>query len=117
MPGGVVFLVCIPTLNYEHELLFGVPLKRSKIDRNKNKIVATPKVDLRLKEVKTGAQLLTFDDDRNAGRLDDDDEDEDDNIDVGIDPKKRVRGYPTRYPKKTPMFVSMETVEYMNVLL
>ncbi|EFN63441.1 Uncharacterized protein MJ1221 [Camponotus floridanus] len=45
MPGGVVFLVCIPTLNYEHELVFGVPLKRSKkIEKNKNKIVASPKV-------------------------------------------------------------------------
>ncbi|XP_057328732.1 uncharacterized protein LOC130669717 isoform X2 [Microplitis mediator] len=30
MPGGVVFLVCIPTLSYEHELVFGIPVKLTK---------------------------------------------------------------------------------------
>jgi len=104
MPGGVVFLVCIPTLSYEHELVFGVPLKRSKkIEKSKNKTV-TPKVDLRLKEAKTRAQLLTLDDDS-----DDDDDDDDVGIDVGIDSRKRSRGYPAR--SKTPVFVSMETVK------
>jgi hypothetical protein len=102
MPGGVVFLVCIPTLSYEHELVFGVPLKRSKkIEKSKNKIAA-PKVDLRLKESKSRAQLLTLDDDGN-------DDDDDVGIDVGIDSRNRARGYPTR--SKTPVFVSMETVK------
>ncbi|XP_011647717.1 uncharacterized protein LOC105433920 [Pogonomyrmex barbatus] len=97
MPGGVVFLVCIPTLSYEHELVFGIPLKRSK-KNEKSKSKIAPKVDLRLKETKTRAQLLTLDDDDHT----DDDDDDDD-----IDPRKRARG-PTR--SKTPMFVSMETV-------
>lgn len=101
MPGGVVFLVCIPTLSYEHELVFGVPLKRSKrTEKNKSKIAA-PKVDLRLKEAKTHAQLLTLDDD---GHGDDDDDD----VDVGVDQRRRIRGYAAR--SKTPVFVSMETV-------
>lgn len=104
MPGGVVFLVCIPTLSYEHELVFGVPLKRpKKIEKSKSKIVASPKVDLRLKEVKTRAQLLPIDDD--YGHVDDDDDDDD-----GINSRKRTRGYPAR--SKTPAFVSMETVKY-----
>ncbi|XP_029175049.1 uncharacterized protein LOC114943572 isoform X2 [Nylanderia fulva] len=95
MPGGVVFLVCIPTLSYEHELVFGVPLKCSKkIEKNKSKIAVSPKVDLRLKEVKTRTELLSINDD--------DDEDDD----VGI--RKRIRGYSAR--SKTPVFVSMETV-------
>lgn len=107
MPGGVVFLVCIPTLNYEHELVFGVPLKRSKkIEKNKNKILASPKVDLRLKEAKTRAQLLPIDDDYD--HVDDADDDDDD--DVGIGSRKRTRGYPAR--SKTPVFVSMEMVKY-----
>ncbi|XP_050445202.1 uncharacterized protein LOC126848381 [Cataglyphis hispanica] len=104
MPGGVVFLVCIPTLSYEHELVFGVPLKRSKkIEKSKNKIASSPKVDLRLKEVKTRAQLLPIDDDHV-----DDEEDDDDDEDIGIGSRKRIRGYPAR--SKTPVFVSMETV-------
>lgn len=103
MPGGVVFLVCIPTLNYEHELVFGVPVKRSKkIEKSKNKIVG-PKVDLRLKETKNRAQLLTLDDDG-------DNEDNDVGIDVGIEGRKYPRGYPMR--SKSPVFVSMETVKY-----
>lgn len=113
MPGGVVFLVCIPTLSYEHELVFGVPLKRSKkIEKSKNKIAASPKVDLRLKEVKTRAQLLSIDDDH--GHVDDEDDDDDDE-DVGISSRKRTRGYPAR--SKTPVFVSMETVEYENIII
>lgn len=109
MPGGVVFLVCIPTLSYEHELVFGVPLKRSKkVEKSKNKIAASPKVDLRLKEVKTRAQLLPIDD--NHIDDDDDDDDEDDDVGIGIGYRKRIRGYPAR--SKTPVFVSMETVEY-----
>ncbi|XP_071631041.1 uncharacterized protein [Temnothorax longispinosus] len=104
MPGGVVFLVCIPTLSHEHELVFGVPLKCSKkSEKSKNKIAA-PKVDLRLKEAKTRAQLLTIE---NGGHGDDDDDD-DVGIDVGVEPRKRSRGYPSR--SKTPVFVSMETV-------
>ncbi|KMR04264.1 hypothetical protein RF55_726 [Lasius niger] len=111
MPGGVVFLVCIPTLSYEHELVFGVPLKRSKkVEKSKNKIAASPKVDLRLKEVKTRAQLLPNDDNHIDDDDDDDDEDDDVGIGIGIGYRKRIRGYPAR--SKTPVFVSMETVEY-----
>ncbi|XP_020286419.1 uncharacterized protein LOC109856023 [Pseudomyrmex gracilis] len=108
MPGGVVFLVCIPTLSYEHELVFGVPLKRSKrIERNKSKLVAPLKVDLRLKEAKTRTQLLTINNDYNNGYIDDNDENNDVGVDVGIDSRQRSRGY-TR--SNTPVFVSMETV-------
>lgn len=104
MPGGVVFLVCIPTVSYEHKLVFGVPLKRpNRVDKIKGKVAvpAATKVDLRLKEVKSRPQLLTLDDDRN----DDDVEDDDDDIVT-----KMQRGYPAR--AKSPAFVSMETVEY-----
>lgn len=95
MPGGVVFLVCIPTLSYEHELVFGVPLKRSKrIEKSKNR-TAPPRVDLHLREARTHAQLLALDDDG------------DDDVDV-VDARKRARGHPAR--SKTPVFVSMETV-------
>ncbi|XP_032681857.1 uncharacterized protein LOC116849123 [Odontomachus brunneus] len=104
MPGGVVFLVCIPTLSYEHELVFGVPLKRSKkTERSKSKVAIPvgPKVDLRLKEVRSHPQLLTFDN----GHYDDDDDDDD----IGIDTRRqRARGYSAR--TKSPVFVSMETV-------
>lgn len=111
MPGGVVFLVCIPTLSYEHELVFGVPLKRfKKIEKSKNKIASSPKVDLRLKEVKTRAQLLPIDDDHV-----DDEEDDDDDEDIGIGSRKRIRGYPAR--SKTPVFVSMETVDYRKYII
>lgn len=110
MPGGVVFLVCIPTLSYEHELVFGVPLKRRRLERSKSKVAASPKVDLRLKEVRTRAQLLPLEDDDDDGDGDDNDEDEDDvGVDVGVDSRRRLRGYPAR--PKTPVFVSMETVE------
>lgn len=118
MPGGVVFLVCIPTLSYEHELVFGVPLKRSKkVEKNKsNKIAvaAAPKVDLRLKEARSRPQLLTLDDAGNNGRYDDSEDDDDDGGDVGIDvgfntKRQRARGYPTQ--TKSPSFVSMETVK------
>lgn len=108
MPGGVVFLVCIPTLSYEHELVFGMPLKRSKrIERNKSKLAAPLKVDLRLKEAKTRTQLLTIDNEYNNGYIDDNDEN-DVGVDVGINSRQRSRGY-TR--SNTPVFVSMETVE------
>lgn len=87
MPGGVVFLVCIPTLSYEHELVFGVPLKRSKkIEKSKSKIAVSPKVDLRVKEVKTRAELLSIDD-----HIDDDDDEDDD---VGIGSRKHIRDTP-----------------------
>lgn len=103
MPGGVVFLVCIPTLSYEHELVFGVPLKPSKkIEKSKSKVA--PKVDLRLKEAKARTQLLMIDDDH-----EDADDDDEVGVDVGID-RKRSRGYPAR--SKTPVFVSMETVKW-----
>lgn len=107
MPGGVVFLVCVPTLSYEHELVFGVSLKRKKIERSKSKIAASPKVDLRLKEVKTRTQLLSLEDNHD-GRLEDDEDDEDVGVDVGVDPRRRLPGYPAR--SKSPVFVSMETV-------
>jgi len=102
MPGGVVFLVCIPTLSYEHELVFGVPVKRKKLEGSKGKVAASPRVDLRLKEVKTRAQLPLLDGD---SRVDDDDENDDD---VALSYRRHPRGYPAR--SKTPVFVSMETV-------
>ncbi|XP_012229523.1 uncharacterized protein [Linepithema humile] len=102
MPGGVVFLVCIPTLSYEHELVFGMPLKRpKKIEKSKNKTAMAPKVDLRLKEAKTRTQLLMIDDDH------EDADDDEVGVDIGID-RKHSRGYPAR--SKTPVFISMETV-------
>jgi len=97
MPGGVVFLVCIPTLSYEHELVFGVPVKRKKLEGSGSKVAASPRVDLRLKEVKTRAQLPLLD-----GELCADDDDDD----VAID----LRRHPGYARSKTPVFVSMETV-------
>lgn len=109
MPGGVVFLVCIPTLSYEHELVFGVPLKHSKkTEQSKSKIAvaAAPKVDLHLKEVKTHPQLLTLDD----GYYDDNEDNGEVGIDVGIDARRqRARGCPAR--TSSPVFVPMETVK------
>lgn len=109
MPGGVVFLVCIPTLSYEHELVFGVPLKPSKkTERSKGKVAvpAAPKVDLRLKEVRSHPQLLTFNNDV-------DDDDGSVAIGVGIGTRRqRAREYSAR--TKSPVFVSMETVEYIS---
>lgn len=110
MPGGVVFLVCIPTLSYEHELVFGVPLKRSqKAEKNKSNkvaVAAVPKVDLRLKEVSSRPQLLTLDDDGYGN-----DEDDDGSDGGGFNTKRqRTREYSAR--SKSPVFVSMETVEY-----
>lgn len=106
MPGGVVFLVCIPTLSYEHELVFGVPLKRSKkIEKSKGKTGISPKVDLRLKEAKTRTQLLMIDDEH-----EDADDDDEVGVDVGVD-RTRPRGYPFAR-SKTPVFVSMETVKW-----
>lgn len=62
MPGGVVFLVCIPTLSYEHELVFGIPVKISKKDEVVSRSGQSAKVDLRLKEVKNRTHLITLDD-------------------------------------------------------
>ncbi|XP_046830699.1 uncharacterized protein LOC124429440 [Vespa crabro] len=107
MPGGVVFLVCIPTLSYEHELVFGIPVKPPKKPEELTPSVAGPKVDLRLKEVKTKAQLLTLDDD-------DDLENEvalvgDDDTDLDVSSRKYSRAR-AALRSKTPIFVSMETV-------
>ncbi|XP_047361287.1 uncharacterized protein LOC124953645 [Vespa velutina] len=115
MPGGVVFLVCIPTLSYEHELVFGIPVKPPKKSEELTPSVAGPKVDLRLKEVKTKAQLLTLD---NNDDDDDDDDDDlenevalvgDDDTDLDISSRKYSRAR-AALRSKTPIFVSMETV-------
>lgn len=112
MPGGVVFLVCIPTLNYEHELVFGIPVKRPKKPEELIPAVVGPKVDLRLKEVKTKAQLLTLDDDleNEAALVGDDDTD----LDVSSRKYSRARA---ALRSKTPIFVSMETVNFKRLLI
>ncbi|KAI4494019.1 hypothetical protein M0802_009286 [Mischocyttarus mexicanus] len=105
MPGGVVFLVCIPTLSYEHELVFGIPVKSPKKSEKFGPTVVGPKVDLRLKELKSKAQLLTLDDDleNDTALVGDDDTD----LDVSSRNYSRAR---TALRSKTPVFVSMETV-------
>lgn len=102
MPGGVVFLVCIPTYSYEHELIFGVPLKRNKRNE-KGKFVIGPKVDLRLRETRTRTQLLTLDDDEELQSI----------ADAENDSTGRRRGRGRRVSgqrDRNPVFVSMETV-------
>lgn len=110
MPGGVVFLVCIPTLNYEQQLVFGIPSKPiKKIERDKGKTAGTTKVDLRLKETKTRTQLLTIENDHNGKANDNDDDDDEYEIGTG------KRGYRTQ--SKMPMsFVSMEMVRHINTM-
>ncbi|XP_076684801.1 uncharacterized protein LOC143377454 [Andrena cerasifolii] len=103
MPGGVVFLVCIPTLSYEHELIFGVPVKRAKSEKP-GKSVATSKVDLRLKETRSRTQLLTLDDDNEL-----EDADVCDHLDGKLQPRPRGRRT-SGLRATTPVFVSMETV-------
>lgn len=105
MPGGVVFLVCIPTLSYEHELVFGIPVKPPKKPEELATAVAGPKVDLRLKEVKTKVQTLPLDDDleNEAELVGDDDTD----LDASSRKYSRARA---ALRSKTPIFVSMETV-------
>ena len=53
MPGGVVFLVCVSTFSYEHELVFGLPLKRTKKIEKPEKLLVEPKVDVRLRQAKS----------------------------------------------------------------
>lgn len=53
MPGGVVFLVCVSTFSYEHELIFGLPLKRTKKIEKPEKLLVGPKVDVRLRQTKS----------------------------------------------------------------
>nr|XP_033320981.1 uncharacterized protein LOC117217466 [Megalopta genalis] len=104
MPGGVVFLVCIPTTSYEHQLIFGVPLKRGRRDEKSEKAVDVPKVNVRLRETKTKTQLLTLADDDDADGVD---------IADGFGGKRylRARGYDTSGLRgRYPVFVSMETV-------
>ncbi|XP_012274266.1 uncharacterized protein LOC105696413 [Orussus abietinus] len=95
MPGGVVFLVCIPTTSYEHELVFGVPVPRikrpGKVDPFPKSV---PNVDLRLKDVRNRNRLVTLD-----GELDDEDV---------IEPPRLRRVQDAQ--SKSPAFVSMETV-------
>ncbi|XP_031830994.2 uncharacterized protein LOC116426325 [Nomia melanderi] len=104
MPGGVVFLVCIPTSNYEHELIFGVPLKPFRKNEKFEKPVDVPKVNVRLRETRTKTQLLTLDN-----------EDEVDDVDIANDSGTRrflrARGNDTSGLRgRSPVFVSMETV-------
>lgn len=53
MTRGVVFLVCIPTSNHEHELIFGVPIERGKgqsaTSKQSNAVSSHPKLDLDLR--------------------------------------------------------------------
>ncbi|KAK9294121.1 hypothetical protein QLX08_011151 [Tetragonisca angustula] len=105
MPGGVVFLVCIPTFSYEHELIFGVPLKRTKKTEKPGKLVVGPKVDVRLRQTRSRTQLL---------RLNDDDDNLDDlDIDDDLADRRYLRGRGrgvSGQRDRDPVFVSMETV-------
>ncbi|XP_076661580.1 uncharacterized protein LOC143365358 [Halictus rubicundus] len=101
MPGGVVFLVCIPTASYEHELIFGEPLNRP---RKNEKAVDVPKVNVRLRETNTKTQLLS---------LDNDDDEDDAAITNHFGGRRylRARGRDTSgLRERSPVFVSMETV-------
>ncbi|XP_015431273.1 PREDICTED: uncharacterized protein LOC107187644 [Dufourea novaeangliae] len=105
MPGGVVFLVCIPTSNHEHELIFGVPSKRPRKNEKPEKPVDVPKVNLRLRETRTKTQLLTLDDERDVDSV----------VDVTNDfdggRYRRPRGHGTSGLRgRSPVFMSMETV-------
>ncbi|XP_029044570.2 uncharacterized protein LOC114876856 [Osmia bicornis bicornis] len=102
MPGGVVFLVCIPTYSYEHELIFGVPSKLNKRNE-KGKFEIGPKVNLRLRETRTRTQFLTLDDDDELQSI----------VEAEDDSTGRRRGRGRRVPgqrDRNPVFVSMETV-------
>ncbi|CAK9832454.1 Uncharacterized protein MJ1221 [Anthophora retusa] len=104
MSGGVVFLVCIPTFSYEHELIFGEPLKRTKKNEKQEKSLIGPKVDLRLRETKTRTQLL---------KLNDEDELNDIDIEENLTGRRRLhgRGHGVSGQRdRNPVFVSMETV-------
>lgn len=116
MPGGVVFLVCIPTLSYEHELIFGVPVKSTKRNDKSTRPEQSNKVDLRIKDVKNRTHLITLDDDSN-----DEDEHgspkvEDLEKDVIERTRNRLRSRRDFAPTglgnraKSPVFVPMETV-------
>ncbi|XP_003698091.1 uncharacterized protein LOC100865483 [Apis florea] len=103
MPGGVVFLVCIPTFSYEHELIFGVPLKQNKKNEKPRKLITGPKVDVRLRETRSKTHLL---------RLNDNDERDDIDIDDDLTDRRyrdRRRGI-SGQRDRDPVFVSMETV-------
>lgn len=110
-----MFLVCIPTLSYEHELVFGVPLKRPRKTERQGRVVGGPKVDLRLKEARARTQLLTLDDD---DELDDGAGPEDDlRADLAGRKYPRARGYTASGPRsKPPGFVPMETVDWETIL-
>ncbi|XP_043466444.1 uncharacterized protein LOC122501208 [Leptopilina heterotoma] len=109
MPGGVVFLVCIPTLSYEHELVFGFPIKKDK------KPIKPNKMDLRLKDTKSKTNLIPL----GAEDTDDDNGAEDVDDQIGntlvtfpgrrIPARDRNVSSPRMRPKD-PVFVSMETV-------
>ncbi|XP_076752897.1 uncharacterized protein LOC143424614 isoform X2 [Xylocopa sonorina] len=103
MPGGVVFLVCIPTFSYEHELIFGVPLKQTKKNERLAKEVIGPKVDVRLRGTKSKTHLLKLDDDE------DDDIDIEDGLTGRRHPRNRERDI-SGQRGRDPVFVSMETV-------
>ncbi|XP_028982521.1 uncharacterized protein LOC107046395 isoform X2 [Diachasma alloeum] len=109
MPGGVVFLVCIPTLSHEHQLIFGIPVKVSKKNEKPSSKIGA-KVDLRLKEMRS-RDLITIGDDSD-GDIDDGDENE--ATEPTFNARKRLKtrlGSPG--PSRTnesPVFVPMETV-------
>lgn len=124
MPSGVVFLVCIPTLSHEHQLIFGSPVKALKKNDKPSKLRGT-KVDLRLKETKNRNQhLITIGDNSGDDEDDDDDDDYADNEpdDIEIDAKtfeakrrQRIASSSSnvkRTNNKSPRFVPMETVKY-----
>ncbi|XP_076640153.1 uncharacterized protein LOC143351936 [Colletes latitarsis] len=103
MPGGVVFLVCIPTSNYEHQLIFGVPMKRPRHE-TPGKPVPAPRLDLRIRETRTRTQLLMLDDDDLEDLAD-----VSDNLDDRSYPRPRRLGV-SGQRSRDPVFVSMETV-------
>ncbi|XP_015587341.1 uncharacterized protein LOC107264023 [Cephus cinctus] len=87
MPGGVVFLVCIPTASYEYEIVFGIPLEDTrKLEKTGLKV----KVDVDLH--RTRGHLIP--------------------LDGEIQSKRRLpaRGTAASHLRKEPVFVSMETV-------
>ncbi|KAF7996598.1 hypothetical protein HCN44_002244 [Aphidius gifuensis] len=119
MPSGVVFLVCIPTLSHEHQLIFGSPVKTSKKNDKPSKLRGT-KVDLRLKETKNRNQhLITIgdnsEDDEDDDYADADNEPDDIEVDAETFEAKRRRRIASssvgkRTTNKSPVFVPMETV-------
>lgn len=101
-PGDVVFLVCIPTFSYERELIFGLPLKRTKKIEKPEKLLVGPKVDVRLRQTKSRTQLSRLNDNDDSNDIEDD-----------LADRRHLRGRGISGQRdRDPTFVSMETVYY-----